>query len=82
MKRAFLLCMMLAAAPLPAFAEGTAPTPLTGKLLITGSPTMAPLVEEPGIRFRTRHPGVVISVEAGGAGGGVILGHDFVPNLN
>lgn len=62
MKRAFLLCMMLAAAPLPAFAQGMAPAPLAGKLLITGSSTMAPMVEELGKRFRTRHPGVVITV--------------------
>lgn len=45
MKRAFLLCVVLAAAP------------LSGKLLITGSSTMAPMVEELGKRFRARHPG-------------------------
>lgn len=71
MKRAFLLCMMLAAAPLPALAQATAAAPLTGKLLITGSSTMAPLVAEMGKRFRARHPGVVITVEAGGSGRGV-----------
>ena len=71
MKRAFLLCLMLTAAPLPGFAQGTASAPLTGKLLITGSSTMAPMVEELGKRFRARHPGVVISVEAGGSGRGV-----------
>ncbi len=71
MKRAFLLCMMLATAPLAAFAQGTASAPLTGKLLITGSSTMAPMIEELGKRFHTRHPGVVITVEAGGSGRGV-----------
>lgn len=71
MKRAFLLCMMLVAAPLAAFAQGTASAPLAGKLLITGSSTMAPMVEELGRHFRTRHPGVVITVEAGGSGRGV-----------
>ena len=71
MKRAFLLCMMLAAAPLPAFAQGTASAPLAGKLLITGSSIMAPMTEELGKRFRTRHPGVVITVEAGGSERGV-----------
>jgi phosphate transport system substrate-binding protein len=59
--------MMLAAAPLPAFAQGTASAPLSGKLLITGSSIVAPLIEELGKRFRTRHPGVVITVEAGGS---------------
>lgn len=71
MRRAFLLCMMLAAGPLTAFAQGTASAPLSGKLLITGSSTMAPLVEELGKRFRMRHPGVAISVESGGSGRGV-----------
>lgn len=42
MKRAFLLCMMRAAA-------------FAGKLLITGSSTMAPMVEALGKRFRTWH---------------------------
>lgn len=71
MKRAFLLCMMLAAVPLGAFAQATAPAPLAGKLLITGSSTMAPMVEELVKRFRARHPGLVITVEAGGSGRGV-----------
>ena len=61
MKRAFLLCTMLAAAPLSGFAQETASAPLTGKLLITGSSSMAPVVEELAKRFRTRHPGVVIT---------------------
>ena len=64
MKRAFLLCIMLAAAPLPAFAQETAGAPLSGKLLITGSSTMAPMVEELGKRFRARHTGVVITVRS------------------
>ncbi len=63
MNRAFLLCMMLAAAPLPGFAQETASAPLNGKLLITGSSIMAPMIEELGKRFRTQHPGVVITVE-------------------
>ena len=71
MKRAFLLCMLLAAAPLSGFAQGPPSAPLAGKLLITGSSTMAPMVEELGKHFRTRHPGVVITVEAGGSGRGV-----------
>jgi phosphate transport system substrate-binding protein len=71
MKRAFLLCMSLAAAPLPGFAQGTASAPLAGKLLITGSSTMAPMVVELAKRFRAQHSGVVITVETGGSGRGV-----------
>lgn len=52
MSRALLLCLVLAAAPLPAFAQGKASAPLSGKLLITGSSTMAPLVEDLGKRDR------------------------------
>ena len=72
MNHAFLLCLALAAAPLSGLAQAPSTrTPLTGKLLITGSSTMAPLVEELGKRFRAQHPGVVITVEAGGSGRGV-----------
>jgi len=71
MSRALLLCLLLAAAPLPAFAQGKASATPSGKLLITDSSTMAPLVEELGKRFRNLHSGVLISVEAGGSGRGI-----------
>lgn len=71
MKHAFLLCLVLAAAPLSGLAQAPSRTPLTGKLLITGSSTMAPLVEELGKRFRAQHPGVLITVTAGGSARGV-----------
>lgn len=71
MKPAWLLCIMLAVAPLSSPAQTAASAPLAGKLLITGSSTMTPMVEELGKRFRARHPGVAISVEAGGSGRGV-----------
>lgn len=71
MKHAFLLSLVLAAAPLSGLAQAPSSTQLTGKLLISGSSTMAPMVEELGKRFRAQHPGVVITVEAGGSGRGV-----------
>lgn len=71
MKHAFLLCLVLAAAPLPGLAQARSSTPPTGKLLITGSSTMAPMVEKLGKRFRAQHPGVLITVKAGGSGRGV-----------
>lgn len=71
MKHAFLLSLVLAAAPLSGLAQAPSSTPLTGKLLITGSSTMAPMVEELGKRFRAQHPGVSITVEVGGSGRGV-----------
>ena len=65
MKRAFLLCMMLAAAPLSGFAQGTASAPLSGKLVITGSSTMAPMIAEIAGCFTASHLGVSISGSAG-----------------
>jgi len=40
---------------------------LTGKLLVTGSSTMAPMVAEIAKRFTLLHPGVQIDVQAGGS---------------
>lgn len=40
-------------------------------LLITGSSTLAPLVTEIARRFERAHPGVAVTVEAGGSGRGV-----------
>lgn len=44
---------------------------LTGKLLLTGSSTMAPLMTEIGKRFRSLHPSVEIEVQMGGSGRGL-----------
>jgi phosphate transport system substrate-binding protein len=44
---------------------------LSGKLLITGSSTMQPLMAEVAQRFQSLHPGVQIEVQAGGSGRGV-----------
>lgn len=48
-----------------------APAPLSGRLLITGSSTMLPLVQAIAERFRALHPGVAIEVQGGGSGRGV-----------
>lgn len=42
-----------------------------GKLIISGSSTMAPLVSEIGKRFETRHPGIRVDVQTGGSSRGV-----------
>lgn len=44
---------------------------LTGKLTITGSSTVAPLVAEIAKRFEQLHPNVRIDVQAGGSGKGI-----------
>ncbi|UPK35104.1 phosphate ABC transporter substrate-binding protein [Bradyrhizobium sp. 186] len=44
---------------------------LTGRLLLTGSSTMAPLMTEIAKHFCTLHPGVEIEVQSGGSGRGI-----------
>lgn len=44
---------------------------LTGKLVITGSSTVAPLVSEIGKRFESLHPGVRVDVQTGGSSRGI-----------
>lgn len=43
----------------------------TGRLLLTGSTTMAPLMIDVAKRFQTLHPGVQIEVQMGGSGRGI-----------
>lgn len=50
-------------------AKSTAPS--SGRLVITGSSTIGPLMREIGGRFRVLHPGVVIEVETGGSNRGI-----------
>lgn len=58
---------------------GNPPEPLSGadeeafrgKLTLTGSSTVAPLVTEIAKRFEERHPGVRIDVQTGGSGKGI-----------
>jgi phosphate transport system substrate-binding protein len=64
---ALLLCP---AEPAPAQSL-TAGDPVTGRLLITGSSTMAPLVSAIARRFQALHPRVSIEVQTGGSGRGL-----------
>lgn len=45
--------------------------PLSGKLLVTGSSTVAPLAAEIAMRFEERHPDVRIDVQTGGSSRGI-----------
>jgi phosphate transport system substrate-binding protein len=51
------------------FAKGTVPA--SGKLLITGSSTMAPMIVAVGKRFSATHPGVQIEVRTVGSAEGI-----------
>jgi phosphate transport system substrate-binding protein len=46
-------------------------TERNGRLVLTGSSTMAPLMTAVGNRFSERHPGVRIEVQTGGSGRGI-----------
>lgn len=63
---AVLLCV-----PALAGAQGTASDHLTGKLVITGASTLAPLIGEIGKRFESLYPAVRIDVQSGGSSRGV-----------
>lgn len=45
--------------------------PLSGKLLLTGSSTVAPLAAEIASRFESLHPAVRVDVQTGGSGKGI-----------
>lgn len=51
--------------------SASAAVPASGRLLITGSSTMGPMIVEIGKRFQTLHPGVTVEVQLGGSSRGV-----------
>lgn len=63
---AVLICV-----PASAGAQAAATDQLTGKLVITGSSTMAPLIAEIGKRFESLHPKVRVDVQTGGSSRGI-----------
>ena len=72
-KYAALVALSMAAlmgVPAPASAQRTAADQLTGKLVITGASTLAPLISEIGKRFESLYPTVRIDVQSGGSSRG------------
>src|SRR5690554_2512410 len=65
-----LLTMSLAGCSADSATTGH-PDELSGRLTLTGSSTVAPLVTEIAKRFEQRHPGVRIDVQTGGTGKGI-----------
>jgi len=63
----FLSCLLGVGAPLGQLSAEA----MEGKLVITGSSTMAPLVLEMGKRFESLHPGTRIDVQTGGSSRGI-----------
>ena len=54
-----------------AAAAGAAADSLSGKLILTGSSTVAPLAAEIAKRFEATHPGVRVDVQSGGSSRGI-----------
>ena len=52
-------------------AQTTAPDQLSGKLVVTGASTLAPLIAEIGKRFESLNPKVRVDVQTGGSSRGV-----------
>lgn len=67
----FLLTVETIAAAQQKIPAGTHSFSPSGRLLLTGSSTMQPLVAEIGKRFQALYPGVRVDVEAGGSGRGL-----------
>jgi phosphate transport system substrate-binding protein len=73
-KYAALVALSMAAlmsVPASAGVQRTAADQLSGKLVITGASTLAPLIAEIGKRFESLHPKVRIDVQSGGSSRGV-----------
>jgi len=61
----------LLSVPASAGAQAAGTDSLTGKLVVTGASTLAPLVAEIGKRFERLHPTVRIDVQTGGSSRGI-----------
>ena len=73
-KSAALIALSMAAfiyAPASTGAQMTTADQLTGKLVITGASTLAPLIAEIGKHFESLYPAVRIDVQSGGSSRGV-----------
>lgn len=68
---ASLLIVATLEAPGTATAQTTTTDQLSGKLVITGASTLAPLIAEIGKRFESLHPKVRVDVQTGGSSRGV-----------
>lgn len=67
---AALLIIALAACSRPQ-AGSSDPQALSGRLILTGSSTVAPLAAEIGKQFEALHPGVRVDVQSGGSSRGI-----------
>ncbi len=66
-----LTCFWLQGCSKPPEATAKNSNKLQGKLVLTGSSTVAPLAAEIGKRFESQHPGARVDVQSGGSSRGV-----------
>lgn len=66
-----LLIVILVGVTGPATAQTSSTDHLSGKLVVTGASTLAPLIAEIGKRFESLHPNVRVDVQTGGSSRGV-----------
>lgn len=66
-----LLLVSFLGTPRPAMAQTAMAEQLSGKLVITGASTLAPLISEISKRFESLHPKVRVDVQTGGSSRGV-----------
>lgn len=64
-------CLWLQSCSKPPEAATQSPARLQGKLVLTGSSTVAPLASEIAKRYEAEHPGVRIDVQSGGSSRGI-----------
>lgn len=65
------VCLGSAASHAADASPARGPVPLQGKLLLSGSSTMAPMLEAVGKRFTTLHPGVQVQINTTGSARGI-----------
>lgn len=68
---AFQTKLVVYAATLAALSCAAVAAPLKGKVVLTGSSTVAPLAAEFGKAFETKHPEVRVDVQSGGSSRGI-----------
>ncbi|TVP64500.1 MAG: phosphate ABC transporter substrate-binding protein [Nodularia sp. (in: Bacteria)] len=67
----FIICLGLKSCTQPSQIATESTNQLQGKLILTGSSTVAPLAAEMGKRFESKHPDVRVDVQTGGSSRGI-----------
>ncbi|MDZ8082762.1 MAG: phosphate ABC transporter substrate-binding protein [Nostoc sp. DedQUE01] len=77
----FTICLGLASCTQPSKTATQATNQLQGKLVLTGSSTVAPLAAEIGKQFESQHPNVRVDVQTGGSSRGIADARTGVANI-